>query len=472
MNKKWFNKHVLILGLGLYPQGSGVSALRYLYSQGAKLIVSDMKSLKDLEPQLKRLKSLKGIRYIFGTHDLPLQGIDLIVKNPGVRADHPLISQAKTLSIPIETDISLFMQEVDNPIIGITGTRGKSTTSTLIYQLIRQKYPSTQLGGNIKVSPLTFIKKLSSKAGSNFAGKKNVPVVLELSSWQLNIFKSIKHSPQIAVVTNMMVDHLNMYPTFGAYVADKKLIYKFQNPDDIVVLNKDNDRTFAMSRDAKGQVYFFSMKPLAIKERGAFVNSKDEIVFQDGLIRTKILKVFELKLLGQHNLYNVLAAVVVAMTQGVPLTRIQSVLRKFKGIDSRLEMIREYKGIKIYNDTTATTPDATIAAINSFNRAPILICGGTDKKLVFNQLAEIINKRIKKLVLLPGTATELMKRLLHLKRLEVNEAKSMKEAVESALKMAHKGDIILLSPGAASFGLFKNEFDRGDQFNKIVKHLK
>lgn len=462
MNKKWLNKHVLILGLGSYPQGSGVSALRYLYSQGAKLIVSDMKSRKDLEPQLKRLKSLKGIRYIFGTHDLPLKGIDLIIKNPGVRADHPLIRQAEELNIPIETDISLFMQEVDNPIIGITGTRGKSTTTTLIHQLIRQKYPSSQLGGNIKVSPLTFIKKL----------KKNVPVVLELSSWQSNVFKSIKRSPQVAVVTNIMIDHLNMYPSFGAYVADKKLIYKYQNPGDIVILNKDNDRTFAMSRDAKGQVYFFSLKPLAIKERGAFVSSKGEIIFQDGLIRTKVLKVSELKLLGKHNLYNVLAAVIVAMTQNVKLARIQSILRKFKGIDSRLEYIREYKGVKFFNDTTATTPDATIAAIKSFDHAPILICGGTDKKLVFNQLTELINKRIKKLVLLPGTATELMKKFLHLKRFELHEAKSMKEAVESALKMAGKGDIILLSPGAASFGLFKNEFDRGDQFNKIVKDLK
>lgn len=462
MNKQWLNKKVLILGLGNYPQGSGVSALRYLYSQGATLIVSDMKSRKDLEPQLKRLKSLKGIRYIFGTHDLPLQGIELIIKNPGVRADHPLIRQAQKLNISIATDISLFMNAVDNPIIGITGTRGKSTTTTLIHQLIRQKYPSAQMGGNIKVSPLTFIKKL----------KKNVPVVLELSSWQANIFKTIKRSPQIAVVTNIMVDHLNMYPSFGAYVADKKLIYKYQNAEDVVVLNKDNDRTFAMSRDAKGQVYFFSLKPLAVKERGAFVNSKNEIVFQDGLIRTKVLKVAELKLLGQHNLYNVLAAVVVAFTQGVSLPRIQSVLKKFKGIDSRLEMIREFKGVRIFNDTTATTPDATIAAIKSFDRAPILICGGTDKKLVFNELAGLINKRIKKLVLLPGTATEILKKQLNLKRLKVHEAKSMKEAVQSALEMSQQGDIILLSPGAASFGLFKNEFDRGDQFNKIAKHLK
>lgn len=462
MNKQWQNKNVLILGLGSYPKGSGVSALRYLHAHGAKLIVSDMKSRKELEPQLKRLKSFKGIRYIFGTHDLPLKGIDLIIKNPGVRADHPLISQAEKLNIPVETDISLFMQAVDNPIIGITGTRGKSTTTTLIHELIRQKYPSAQVGGNIKVSPLNFIKKL----------KKNIPVVLELSSWQANVLKSIKRSPQVAVVTNIMVDHLNMYPSFGSYIADKKLIYKFQNAEDVVVLNKDNDRTFAMSRDAKGQVYFFSLKPLAIKERGAFVNSKNEIIFQDGLIRTKVLKVSELKLPGKHNLYNVMAAVIVAITQGVPLPRIQSVLKKFRGIDSRLEMIREFKGIKFYNDTTATTPDATIAAIHSFDRAPILICGGTDKKLIFNQLTEILNKKIKKLILLPGTATEIMKKQLKLKKFELVEAKSMKEAVQASVSMAKQGDIILLSPGAASFGLFRNEFDRGDQFNKIVKNLK
>lgn len=453
------NKTILILGLGRYPQGSGVSAVRYLNAKGAKLIVSDMKTKAQLADQLASLKKLKNIRYILGTHEgIKLHEIDLIVKNPGVRADHALILQAMAMKIPIHSDITLFMESVENPIIAITGTRGKSTTTTLIHQLIQKKYKGAQIGGNIKISPLSYISKL----------KNDQPVVLELSSWQLNSLPTIKRAPLIAVVTNIMVDHLNMYPSFNDYLADKKLIFKYQTVNDLLVLNKDNKFTKSMAKVAEAQICWFSLKPLAAKECGAFLAKNGDLFFTDGKKKEKIINRREVKLLGEHNLSNILAAIIVAKACGIKNPQIKSAIKQFKGIDSRLEMIKEIKGVKFYNDTTATTPDATIAAIRSFSKAPILIVGGTDKELEFDELAKVINSKIKKMVFLPGTATEKLKKKIKSQGKKMLEAKSMRKAVDMAKSLAKFGDIILLSPGAASFGLFQNEFDRGDQFNKEV----
>lgn len=451
------------MGLGRYPKGSGISAVQYLHRKGAKLIVSDMKSKEELATPLRRLAKLKGIKYILGTHDgIDLRKINLILKNPGVRADHPLITKAWKLKIPVHSDISLFMSSANNPIIGITGTRGKSTTTILTHLLLQKRYPKTQIGGNIKVSPLSFITGLN----------PTTPVVLELSSWLLNSLPTIQQSPKISVVTNIMVDHLNMYPSFDAYVADKKLIYKYQTSDDLLVLNKDDKYCRQMARETEVTICWFSLKPLIRKECGAFLDKSGDLVFTDGKKPEAIINRREVKLLGEHNLSNILAAIIVAKAVNIPNQVIRQVVKSFKGIDSRLELIREFKNIKFYNDTTATTPDATIAAIKSFTIPPVLIAGGTDKELEFDELAKVINQRIKKLVLLPGTATDNLKKVLKSKGKFIHEVSSMTEAVSMAVKLAQSYDAIVLSPGAASFGLFKNEFDRGDQFNEAVKKIK
>jgi UDP-N-acetylmuramoylalanine--D-glutamate ligase len=454
------NTKVTLMGLGLYPQGSGVSALRFLYDQGAKITVTDTKTHNELEPQLRTLKKLKGVTYVLGQH---VKGdfidTDLVVKNPGVPASSPYLKIARAQKIPIATDTTLYFQNTIAPTIGVTGTRGKSTTSSLLFLMLHKKYTSTRLGGNIKISPLTFLKDL----------KDTDPVVLELSSWQCNSLKEIKRSPEMAIVTNMMVDHMNTYTNFDAYVRDKSYIFKFQHPWDVAIFNKDNGHTKAMSKQAPGRIYLYSLKPLAVQERGVFVNGRGEVVFQEDGHKEMLFSKKDIQLLGEHNISNVLAATCAAYLSGITPKHIQSVVKKFKGIDSRLEVIRTFKGRTFINDTTATTPDALCAALKSFTKKPILIMGGTDKKLDFSQLPKVLNT-YKRIIFLPGTATDLITSRLQ-SSVEVIRVDSMRGAVLKAWEYSAKNDIILLSPGAASFGLFKNEFDRGDQFNHEVRKL-
>jgi UDP-N-acetylmuramoylalanine--D-glutamate ligase len=273
----------------------------------------------------------------------------------------------------------------------------------------------------------------------------------------------------MAIVTNMMVDHMNTYTNFDAYVRDKSYIFKFQHPWDVAIFNKDNGHTKAMSKQAPGRIYLYSLKPLAVQERGVFVNGRGEVVFQEDGHKEMLFSKKDIQLLGEHNISNVLAATCAAYLSGITPKHIQSVVKKFKGIDSRLEVIRTFKGRTFINDTTATTPDALCAALKSFTKKPILIMGGTDKKLDFSQLPKVLNT-YKRIIFLPGTATDLITSRLQ-SSVEVIRVDSMRGAVLKAWEYSAKNDIILLSPGAASFGLFKNEFDRGDQFNHEVRKL-
>jgi UDP-N-acetylmuramoylalanine--D-glutamate ligase len=436
-------KKVLIMGLGLYPQGSGISAAKFFARLGANVIVTDLKTRKDLASQIKLLKGFK-IKYVLGKHSKSdFKEADLIMKNPAVRMESEYLKIARENKIPIETDISLFFALSPAKIIGITGTRGKSTTSSLIYEILSASGEDVHLGGNIQVSPLNFLDKLN----------KDSLVVLELSSWMLESLESSKVSPQIAVITNVMRDHLNTYAGMKEYGRAKSLIFKFQKSKDLAILNFDNEITRKMGENLKAKKIWFS-----VKKKSASLD----------LAKNTILP-------GEHNLYNALAAVIVAKQLKISDSIIKKALKDFKGIPNRLELIRELAGVKYYNDTTATTPDATLAALKSFkDKNIVLIAGGTDKNLEFKELAKVLQSLVKVLILLPGTATDkLRKDLVEMgENIEPLVAKSMKEAVLKARELSQSGDIILLSPGAASFGLFVNEFDRGEKFVKEVKNLK
>jgi len=455
-------KKVLIMGLGLYEQGSGVSALHYFYTQGASITVTDLKTEIQLKPQLDRLKKLKGITYVLGKHrEEDFKNAEVVVKNPGVRIDDNLLKLARNNGAFIVSDISIFLTACKNPVIGVTGTRGKSTTSSLIYEFLKTKFPNAKLGGNIKISPLNFIEELDGKS----------PVVLELSSWQCNSLKEVQISPEVAVVTNIMVDHLNTYPDFESYVADKALIFAYQKPGDLVVLNKDNDYTVEFSKFAKGDIRWFSLKTLSDKVEGAYWDEKYNLIVTGGRTRKLIVSSSEVFLQGKHNLSNIAAAVTVALKLGVSVLNIKKILKEFKGLPYRQEVVRTYNGRVFINDTTATTPDATLAALRTMKKKPVLICGGTDKVLDFKELAKVLPVLSKAIVFLPGTATEAIKKHLKPGTVPVREAVSMQNAIDLAWELSSPGDVILLSPGAASFGLFQNEFDRGDQFNECVKRF-
>ncbi|MDP2918294.1 MAG: UDP-N-acetylmuramoyl-L-alanine--D-glutamate ligase [bacterium] len=455
------NKKVLVMGLGLH--GGGVGIAKFLAENGAQVTVTDLKNKETLAPSLKKLSGLP-IRFVLGEHrGQDFQSADLIIKNPGVPDNSPYLAIAQKNKIPVETDIGLFWELCPSKnIIGITGAKGKSTTTTLIYQMIKTENPEAQIAGNIRVSPFEILGKIG----------KNTPVVLELSSWQLEGLARHKISPPIACVTNILPDHLNRYQNMEAYAEAKKNIFKFQKSNDYVIMNYDNailrEPSFCLNLK---RIYWFSRKEEI--GQGAFLR-KEHIIFKEKKLEHHIASLTDLKIPGAHNLENVLAAVAVSCAYGIRRTNIRNVLREFHGLDSRLELIRELKGVKYYNDTTATMPDAAIAALQSFTAPIILIAGGADKNLDFKNLAMVIAKKAKYLILLSGTATETLKKAVekHALDLPITIVHSMAEAVRIAQKQARENDIVLLSPACASFGMFQNEFDRGEQFNQEVYKLK
>jgi len=459
--REYKNKKVLIAGLGLYKQGSGISAARFFCGQGAKVTVTDLKGRKELAPSIKELKGLK-IEYVLGKHRVSdFKKADIVIKNPGMRRNSEYLKAARAGGAAIESDMTIFFKHCPAKIIGVTGTRGKSTTSSLLAEMLRKKH-KTFLGGNIKVSPLNFLSKV----------KENDFVVVELSSWMLEDLNEHKLSPHIAVVTNVMRDHLNTYSGMKAYSDAKAMIFKHQQKSDFCVLNRDNKITREFGKRVKSRRFWFSVKPF-VEENGAMVKNGRLIFRQDGKI-WNVAAVSDVKILGEHNLYNVLAAMTVAKIERVACAKVRLTLRSFKGIDSRQQLIKEKAGVKYFNDTTATTPDAGLAALKTLGgqKNIILICGGADKKLLFDDWAGQVRKSCKKVILLTGTATPKMVRALKKCRVEPEATvNSMAAAVKKAKSLAKPGDIVLLSPAAASFGLFKNEFDRGEQFAGLVKKI-
>jgi len=471
--KRFFrDKRVLVMGLGLH--GGGVGIVKFLTQNGAKVTITDLRSKKELQVSIAELKHIRA-KYVLGRHRKEdFQNADLIIKNPAIPRSSPYLKLAHACSTPIDTDIGIFFELCPAPIIGITGTKGKSTTVSLLYSIFRAHSKNTVLAGNIGTSALESLSRIN----------KHTRVVLELSSWQLEGLLPHKKSPAIALITNILPDHLNTYKSFTEYIAAKKLIYRFQKPTDILLLNFDDSRVKTFAKKAPSRILFFSKTSnlsSVLKNKsqiGAFV-LHNKIVF--GPNKKQVLLLKDLKIRGEHNIMNVLGAVSIALRTGVPLKIVESVLGSFRGIPSRLELIATIKKRKFINDTTATMPDSTIAAINTLDsersRNIILIAGGEDKNLNYKRLSQEIITRVKHLILLPGTASQKIK--THIKRIDslflknkTDQVQTMKKAVQKAWRKSQPGDIILLSPGAASFNMFKNEFDRGEQFVNAVDQLK
>lgn len=489
--KEYFKgKKITMLGLGLL--GRGLNDAKFLAECGAELLVTDLKTRDELAPTIKQLSKYKNITYVLGEHRLEdFKNRDMIIKAAGVPLDSPYILEARKNNIPVEMDESLFCKlpslfchsRVDgNPgfeapkmdprireddkegekcgekeiiTIGITGTRGKTTTTYLIYQMLKDYFgdDKVHLGGNIKgLATLPLIKKV----------KPGDIVVMELSSWQLQGFGDAKISPDIAVFTNLLPDHLNYYMKVSKdeaeatqrYFTDKAQIFANQTKDDFLILEKDIKKIIGERYTGK---------------------------IQSKIILPKISEVanWKPKLKGDHNLNHIMQALEVGKIFDIPENKIRRSLEGFAGVEGRLELIRNYKGINIYNDTTSTTPDALEVALKSLygdlkgKGNIVLIAGGADKKLDMSGAVKNITKFASKVVLLSGTGTETIKSEI-LKNMKENavECDSLKKAVDQAVKFAKRGDVILLSPGFASFGMFKNEFDRGEQFVKLIKRLK
>ena len=457
-------KKITVMGLGLH--GGGVGTVRFLCEAGAKVTVTDLRSKEELVVSLEKLKGLKNITYVFNQHR-PEDFIktDMVVKNPAVPWTNKHVKLALENQVPVEMDSSLFFKFCKNPIIGVTGTKGKSTTASLIFDILKTAGKNPVKVGVGQISVLDKLKEL----------KKDSVVVFELSSWRLSALGRYKMSPQIAVITNIYPDHLNYYKTMDSYLKDKKNIYLYQDRQNSCVISGDNELLSGLEKEIKSRLIKFSKCPI---ERGRAVYVEDGIIYyNDGIDEKKVLKVEEISLPGEHNLENVLAAIGAATAAGVGLDKIRESIRFFKGIAHRLELVREHLGIKYINDTAATVPEAAIFGLNSFSDPVILIAGGSDKNLDVTKLGRAILEKAKGVIFLAGPATD--KIILSMKKIRPELAgekfkivESMEKAVELARAVAEQGDIVLLSPGAASFGMFANEFDRGSKFKEAVKKLK
>ncbi len=432
-------KKITIMGLGLLGRGLGDAI--FLAECGAELTITDIRDKKILKPSLEKLKGFKNIKYTLGKHDLKdFEYKDFILKAAGVPLDSEFIIHARKNKIPIEMDASLFVKIAEGVItIGVTGTRGKTTTTSLIFKILSETFKKTPhkvfLGGNIRgTATLPLIKKV----------KKGDIVVLELDSWQLQGFGDSKVSPHISVFTNLMEDHLNYYKgSIEKYLDDKVQIFLNQKQNDYLICGE----VVAHIITAK---YHDKLNNLLLTASGK-----------------EIPPDWKLPLIGEHNKENIALALKVARIMKIPDVITKKAVLSFKSIEGRLQKIKVYKGITIWNDNNSTTPDATIAALNSLpqDKKIILIAGGADKNINTSKLVEEIKKTCKKVILLPGTGTDKFS-------VEGVYVKNLKDAVKQALKFSEKGDVILFSPAFASFGLFKNEYDRNDQFVKIIRDLK
>ena len=450
--KEFFkNKKITVMGLGILGRGLGYT--KFLADCGADLIVTDLKTREQLATSIKELDNFKNIKFILGEHKLEdFRNRDMIIKNPGVPPDSIYVAEARNNNIPVEMDVSLLIKYAPEiKVIGVTGTRGKSMTTVLIYEILKHnkkllKHPSTVLrtkklkvflGGNMRgVATLPLLKKI----------KEGDILVCELDSWQLQGFGESKISPNISVFTSFMSDHMNYYKNdMEAYFADKANIFKNQTSTDFLVIRPGMEE-FIKEDDIKGTL---------------FVANKHNV------------ENWKFKVPGEHQRENLACAVVVAEIFGIPKDKIKKVVEKFKGVEGRLQYVKTAKGVKIYNDNNATTPEATIAGIEALKNGSkniILICGGADKNLDLVNLVNAINKHCKVVVLIPGTGTE---KLVSGDRVLVasKNTGNLNDAVKEAMKQSKKGDIILFSPAFASFGMFNNEYERNDQFMKIVKSL-
>jgi len=430
-------KKVVIIGLGLL--GGALNDAIFLATQGADLLITDLKTKEELQPSLEKLIQFKNITYVLGEHRLEdFRQADFIVQPGNVPIDSPFLLEARKNNIPVYVSESLFAQYSDATIVGITGTRGKSTTTAMIFETLNKfklQGRNIFLGGNVKnVSTLSLLTEV----------KRGDIAVLELDSWALHGMGEIKKSPHVAVFTTFFDDHLNYYKgDKDLYLEDKAQIFKHQTEKDFLIVGEQ-------------------IEGIIKQKYGKGIKSKVRIAKSSGLPQD-----LKLQVLGEHNRYNASCAYETLTVLGLTETEIKKGLEEFKGVSGRLEFVKEVNGIKIYNDTTATTPDATIAALKALGKDKniVLIVGGADKGLDMGALKKAIPHYVKSVVLLPGTGTDKFNLDGALK------AEDLREAVWTAIDRAEPDDILLFSPAFASFGMFKNEFDRGERFLEIVNKL-
>lgn len=486
-------KRITVMGLGL--NGGGEEVVRFLLKHGANVLITDMKNAEQLKPTLDSLMNdsslnMKNVTYVLGEHRMQdFAEADCVIKNPGVKIENNRYLRSARA---IETDISMFLRFSKAPIIAVTGSKGKSSTVSAIHFGLCQAGFKAFLGGNITVSPLTFLDKTD----------KTTPVVLELSSWQLADLRGRKMlKPKIAVITKIVPDHQNWYGDMGSYVADKKIIYSEQTEDDFTIIDADGDpfgtgpqeggtwgELFA--KETKAKVIRYSQKKLESNVLGAWQDKDDEGHFCGKALlpnNTEVQNILgNVKVPGAHNKTNVLNAALVLSLMGVEAKKTSEILSQWTGIPHRLQYFFTFKNkYKFYNDSCSTVPESAAAASQAFGKSIALITGGTDKGLNFEPLSEMLACKklgaspVQDLYLLSGTGTDKLVCFLNDEDVKyIGPFNSLQELLtklkadlENSSAPASRTDTIVFSPGATSFGMFANEFDRGEKFMNLVKTI-
>lgn len=460
MLENYKNKKVAILGLGV----EGIATAEFLLKHQISFSVLDMKSeqeLQEIYPEVVARLQKQHVLFIGGAgYLLHLEKFDIIVRSPGISILTPELSAAKQKGIEITSHTKLFFDLCPCPIIGITGTKGKGTTSTLIYKMLEESGKKAYLGGNIGRPPLTFLDSLTNDSYA----------VLELSSFQL---QDATKSPHIAVTLMITSEHLDYHATTEEYVDAKRNILRFQTSHDLAVINIDYPASNESDIHTNAQIYVVS-REREVAEQGCFIKENAVLIRREGRDK-KIIGTSEIALLGKHNWENVCAAVMAASLAGATEEAMVSVLKMFTGLEHRLERVAEINNVTYYDDSFSTTPETTIAAIESFEQPEILILGGSSKGSDFHELGQVVGRtrNIKAIIGIGEEWMEIKSKIKNqISKIQfVEGAKSMKEIILEASEIAESGDVVLLSPGCASFDMFKNYKDRGEQFKKEVQGL-
>ncbi len=448
-------KTAAVIGVGV----SNIPLIKFLAGCGAKVIAHDKRSASELGETYDELEKL-GVKFVLGNGYLDEVDKDasVVYKTPGVRFDVPALLEAAKRGVEITSEMELFFELCPAKIIAVTGSDGKTTTTSLIYDMLKRAGYTCHLGGNIG-NPL--IDRLDEIKADDM-------VVLELSSFQLH---TMKQSPSIAVVTNVTPNHLDWHKDFGEYVEAKKAIFKYQDQDGRVVLNYDNEITRDFAREAKNYAYFSRREEL---ETGYYLKDGHIVYSENGEVKRDILDIETIFIPGMHNVENYMAAI--AAVDGLVSDEIiRETAAGFKGVEHRIEFVRELDGVKYYNDSIASSPARTTAGLRSFKQKVVLIAGGYDKKIPFDEFGSVVNEHVKKLVLCGLTSDKIeaaVKSAPNYDGLPIYRRSKFEDAVNTAREIAESGDVVILSPACASFDMFKNFAVRGDTFKEIVNKFK
>lgn len=453
---KYFGKKVAVMGLGV----EGVDAVKFLSSQKAMITVCDQKPASQLHHSIVQLGKIRPTMKLGASWLTNLSQYDYIFRSPGIKRNLPQIIAAEKNGSNITSSTIEFFTECRGKIIGVTGTKGKGTTATLIYQILKSSFLKVFLAGNIGTPTLTLLPQINPEDW----------VVLELSSFQLI---DLKKSPHISVITNVYSDHMDYHSSRQEYITAKSNILKYQEPSDKSILNYDDPTCRSLSKLTTAEISYFSLEKTT--RPGCYVASDNVLMWSTETSLQTICQMEKLMLRGKHNWSNVAAACAATLPLKVDIPRLQNTILSFPGLEHRLKLVRQVRAVNFYNDSFGTTPETAIAAIHSFTEPIILIAGGSDKGSNFSQLGrEVVSNQVKAVIAIGKMASRIIASIEAAGNYQgkiITGLTNMQEIVKKAQELSSPGDVVLLSPACASFDMFANYKDRGNKFEEEVFKL-